>query len=134
MSIIANIFIITGLVIILLSVINFARTDNVFSSVHFINIANIYGMSLLIFGIGLINFNSALMVKILILILFNIIITIIVTNSIIRRAMINKILPYAKIEKLDYLSENESEWKILKSSDLYFDCLRGIVVFYDSAL
>lgn len=109
MSIAANIFIIAGCLILLLASIGFSKTKDLFSSIHFILIANIYGISLLFIGLLLQNFTFTSLIKVIILILLNIIITIIICHSITRRAIINKINPIGETEKLDFLKEENYE-------------------------
>jgi multisubunit Na+/H+ antiporter MnhG subunit len=109
MSIAANIFIVLGCLIILLASINFSKTKDLFSSVHFILINNIYGVTFLFIGLLLLNFSLFSAIKIIILILLNILITIIICHCITRRAIINKINPIGEIEKLNYLTEETDE-------------------------
>jgi multisubunit Na+/H+ antiporter MnhG subunit len=88
MIITANILIGIGCLIILLCSLGFFRSKNIFLSVKLVFICNIYGLSILLIGFALQKFNAPLMVKTLILIIVNIIITIIINHLVIKKAAI----------------------------------------------
>jgi multisubunit Na+/H+ antiporter MnhG subunit len=97
----ANILIITGLLIIILCAIAIFKAKDIYQYIHFVSISNIYGLSILLIGLGLDKYSLVSMIKIISLVLFNIIITIIITQSIARRAMINGVVPIGEVQKLD---------------------------------
>lgn len=77
---------IIGCLIILICAAAFLESPDVFLSAKLAFTANIYGVSMLLIGFALQSFNTILMIKTLIIIILNIIITIIINHSIIRKA------------------------------------------------
>jgi len=90
LELIANILIITGNLIILLCAINFLKSKNILISVQFAVLSNIYGLSILLIGIILKNFNFQNLLKIAIIIILNLIITIILQQIFNRKAIMDK--------------------------------------------
>lgn len=86
MIILSNILIILGCLIILICAIAYSKSSDVFLSVKLAFTSNIYGISLLLLGFALQNFTIILMIKTLIIIVLNIVITIIINHSVIRKA------------------------------------------------
>ena len=97
----ANFLIVVGFIIIILCSIAIFRAKDVYQSIHFVSISNIYGLSILLIGLGFEKYSLVYMIKIISLVLFNIIITIIITQSVARRAMINGVVPIGKVQKLN---------------------------------
>lgn len=97
----ANIFITIGFLIITLCAIAIFRAKDIYQSIHFVSISNIYGLSILLIGLGFNKYSMIYTIKIISLVLFNIIITIIITQSVARRAMINGVIPIGKVQKLN---------------------------------
>jgi multisubunit Na+/H+ antiporter MnhG subunit len=95
-----------GCVIILFSLINFAKARDIFCAIHFVIIANIYGLSLLLFGMGILNFAIISFIKIIALILLNIIATIIITHCLSRQAA-KKVIIGAEIVKTEDLKNDQ---------------------------
>jgi len=90
MIILANTLIIIGCLIMLLCLIGFLRSNNVFLSIKLVFICNIYGISLLLAGFALQKFNASLIIKTTIIISLNIIITIIVNHLIVKKVAIDQ--------------------------------------------
>lgn len=86
LNLIANILTLTGAVIILLCAINFLKSRNIFNSIHFVILANIYGISILLIGTILKNYQLQNLLKIIILIILNLIITVILNQTFIKNA------------------------------------------------
>jgi multisubunit Na+/H+ antiporter MnhG subunit len=81
----ANALIIIGCLIALFCLVGFYKSNNIFLSVKMVFICNTYGISLLLIGFALQRLSILLMIKALILISLNIIITIILNHIIIKK-------------------------------------------------
>ncbi len=90
LNLIANILIILGSIIILLCCINFLRSKDIFESIHYVILANIYGLSILLFGIAFKYYQIQNLLKIIILIAINWIITVILNQIFNKNAYLNK--------------------------------------------
>jgi len=100
-DLLTNIVIIVGLLIVILCTFAILKAKDIYQSIHFISISNIYGLSILLIGLGFDKYSLVSMIKIISLVLFNIIITIITTQSVVRRAMINGVTPIGENQKLN---------------------------------
>jgi multisubunit Na+/H+ antiporter MnhG subunit len=90
MIIISDIMIGMGCLIILICCLGFLKSKNIFLSVKLVFICNIYGVSMLLIGFVLQKFNPPLVVKTIILIITNIVITIIINHLVIKKAAISQ--------------------------------------------
>jgi len=93
--ILSNFLIICGLLIFFLGALNFLKSKNIFASIKFVTIANIYGFSFLLFGFFLKNYQSQNnfwqnLPKIIILLAVNLIIAVILSQIFNKRAFLNK--------------------------------------------
>ena len=80
LNLIANILIISGALIILFCSINFFRNNNILNMIHNVILANIYGVSTLLIGIAIRNYQIQNMLKIGVIIILNLIISVILNR------------------------------------------------------
>lgn len=101
MTILANVLMMFGSVMIVVGSLLFFRARDVYGQIQFLKIINIYGLSILLLGIAIDRFSTHSLVKIISLIILNIIVTLIITQSAARRAMIAGIKPQGEVKKVE---------------------------------
>jgi len=84
---------------LLISAIAFAKANDVFTMTHIVMIANCYIIPLLLIGIEIENFSWVSLAKIIGLIVLNLVVVNLLCHAIIRRAILNKIDPKARIKR-----------------------------------
>jgi len=77
---IADILIIVGGLIILLCAISFCRNKNILHILHYVILANIYGVSTILIGIAIRKYEMQSAIKIIVIIILNLIISVILNR------------------------------------------------------
>lgn len=84
--------------LLLASAIAFLKAKDVFTMTHVVMIVNCYIIPLLLIGIEIEKFSWLSFAKIMALILLNLVVVNLLCHAILRRAMLNKILPDAEMK------------------------------------
>lgn len=83
-------FMLTGCYFIFASSVGFLRMKNAFAKIHAVAFSNIYGVTSLLLGLAIHSGLSLITIKILVVALFNMIVTLSVVHVIMRRAYADK--------------------------------------------
>ncbi len=81
----ANILMIIGSLITLISAINFLKSKNILNNIHYITLANIYGISIILIGLAIKDHQIQNLVRILVIIIINLIVAVILNKIFINR-------------------------------------------------
>lgn len=84
------VFMLTGCYFIFASSVGFLRMKNAFTKIHAVAFSNIYGVTSLLFGLAIHSGLNLVTVKIVIVALFNLIVTLSVIHVVMRRAYADK--------------------------------------------
>jgi multisubunit Na+/H+ antiporter MnhG subunit len=98
MNYLALVISIPASLLLLASAIAFLKAKDVFTMTHVVMIVNCYIIPLLLIGIEIEKFSWLSFAKIMALILLNLVVVNLLCHAILRRAMLNKILPDAEIK------------------------------------
>jgi multisubunit Na+/H+ antiporter MnhG subunit len=98
MSFIALLIATFGAALLVISALAFFKAKDVFTMTHVIMIANLYIIPLILIGVEIDRFSATSLVKIIVIIVLNLALVNLLCHTILRRAMINKISPDAKIK------------------------------------
>jgi multisubunit Na+/H+ antiporter MnhG subunit len=93
MDLISLIISLTACFLLFLSAIAFLRAKDIFVMTHIVMIANSYIIPLLIIGLEIKQLFALSFAKIIVVIILNLVITNLICHLILRRAIINKIIP-----------------------------------------
>ncbi len=96
--IIALLIAILSALLLLASAIAFLKAKDVFTMTHVVMIANCYIIPLLLIGIEIERFSLISFAKVIALILLNLVVVNLICHAILRRAMLNKIMPDAEMK------------------------------------
>jgi multisubunit Na+/H+ antiporter MnhG subunit len=98
MTLLALIISVCAALLLIVAAIAFLKAKDVFVMAHVVMIANFYIIPLLFTGIAIERFSGVSFAKIIVLILFNLVVSTLLCHAILRRAIINRILPDAEIK------------------------------------
>jgi multisubunit Na+/H+ antiporter MnhG subunit len=99
MSFVSLIIVVIASFLLVISALAFLKAKDVFVMTHIVMITNTYTIPLLLLGVEIERFSWISFAKIIGLIVLNFVVVNLLCHTILRRAMINKITPDAKVIK-----------------------------------
>jgi multisubunit Na+/H+ antiporter MnhG subunit len=99
MSFVGLLIALSSSMLLVAAAIAFLKAKDVFMMTHVVMIANCYVIPLLLIGVEIERFSWISFAKIIALIVLNLVVTNLLCHAIVRRAVINKIIPDAEEKK-----------------------------------